>query len=74
MTTTATNTVGRVYLDIKPSINQIAHFKNIYLGEVGEIASIKQNGIFENEDMVEYNENGRITKSGELAGSNFIEK
>lgn len=74
LTTTATNTVGRVYLDIKPSINQIAHFKNIYLGEIGEIASIKQGGIFENEDMVEYNENGRITKSGELAGSNFIEK
>lgn len=74
LTTTATNTVGRVYLDIKPSINQIAHFKNIYLGEIGEIASIKQSGIFENEDMVEYNENGRITKSGELAGSNFIEK
>ncbi len=74
LTTTATNTVGRIYLNIKPSINQIAHFKNIYLGEIGEIASIKQNGTFENEDMIEYNENGRITKSGELAGSNFIEK
>lgn len=74
LTTTATNTVGRIYLNIKPSINQIAHFKNIYLGEIGEIASIKQNGAFENEDMIEYNENGRITKSGELAGSNFIEK
>ena len=74
LTTSATNTKGRAYLNIKPSINQIAHFKNIYLGEVGEIASIKQSGIFENEDMVEYNENGRITKSGELAGSNFIEK
>ena len=73
-TTSSSHTHAWVYLCSKPSETTAGHFKNIYLGEVGEIASIKQNGIFENEDMVEYNENGRITKSGELAGSNFIEK
>ena len=73
-TTSSSHTHAWVYLCSKPSETTAGHFKNIYLGEVGEIASIKQSGIFENEDMVEYNENGRITKSGELAGSNFIEK
>lgn len=73
-TTSSSHTHAWVYLCSKPSETTAGHFKNIYLGEAGEIASIKQNGIFENEDMIEYNENGRITKSGELAGSNFIEK
>lgn len=73
-TTSSSHTHAWVYLCSKPSETTAGHFKNIYLGEVGEIASVKQNGVFENEDMIEYNENGRITKSGELAGSNFIEK